>query len=621
MTPSPTDRRRRSAGSARVPAPRRVLASVAALGVLCGLTATPAAASEEEAPSTNRLFEQSRPAVQLVVAEYAATVSVPRPQVNQTALQQLVDELTARVIAGEVSSDEQTLVNEVVEAMAAEPDRYFEPSGEVRTEDVSFASQGSGFVVSPDGYVVTNAHVAAPDEATLRQAVVEQGLEQILRQDARAAARALSGTLTDDQTATLVEAIAGWEAQYVQVGEIDQQVYTAVGVSVPGIGKGQKGTPAEVVASGEEIPGKDVAILKIEGNGNLPTLPLGNDRGMETGDAVHVIGYPGAATFHPALSEESAVEPTLTGGVVSARKQASSGYQVIQTNADMTHGNSGGPAIDAQGRVVGIATFGTVDPSTGEDVAGLNFVVPTTVVQEFLDRANVTPKQSVTTEKYGEALEYYDKRWYSEALPLFREVDALDPGHPYVQDLITSSQTAVSQGRDETPTTVLGMSVPVFAGLLVLLLAVLGGLGFWLVRRRGSTDAEPPPAYATAGAPHAGAAAAGGEGAYASPTVTTVAPTPPPAPAPPPQATPQGDDGGAPGPDERPTAPVGFAPPPADTGAAPSGTGAAATEPPTDTLAAAPVPRPRAEHRFCASCGAEHAAGARFCASCGEPLA
>jgi hypothetical protein len=121
--------------------------------------------------------------------------------------------------------------------------------------------------------------------------------------------------------------------------------------------------------------------------------------------------------------------------------------------------------------VVGVATFGSVDPSTGREVAGLNFAVPVSVVNELLSTASIEPVEGDATRNYRLALNAFDKHWYKRALPLFRKVKALDPNHPSVGRLIAASEAAIRQGRDRTPREVLGLPVGVFAAV-----AASGGL-------------------------------------------------------------------------------------------------------------------------------------------------
>jgi hypothetical protein len=161
---------------------------------------------------------------------------------------------------------------------------------------------------------------------------------------------------------------------------------------------------------------------------------------------------------------------------------------VLQTDAAMTHGNSGGPVLDEQGRVVGVATFGSVDPSTGREVAGLNFAVPVSVVHELLAPASIEPAEGTATSKYRLALDAFDKRWYKRALPLFEDVKALDPTHPSVDRFIASAQAGISQGRDRTPRELLGLPLTLFVVLTAgVALLVAGVLVAALMRRRRRT--------------------------------------------------------------------------------------------------------------------------------------
>ncbi len=101
--------------------------------------------------------------------------------------------------------------------------------------------------------------------------------------------------------------------------------------------------------AGEELQMvTDAAVIKIDAS-DLPSLPLGDSDTLRQGQELLVFGYPGSV---------STDEVTVARGTVSALRP---GW--VQTDAEMELGSSGGPVVDGQGRVVGIATF-TAGPSS-----------------------------------------------------------------------------------------------------------------------------------------------------------------------------------------------------------------------------------------------------------------
>lgn len=162
---------------------------------------------------------------------------------------------------------------------------------------------GSGFLVSDDGYVLTNHHVVAGEDGTPADKIIVQ--------------------LTDTR-------------------EFE----------------------AELVGSD---PQTDVAVLKIQG-ADLPYLPLASSENLRVGDIVFAAGNP--------LN----VGLTVTQGIVSAVGRTDLGIlgvqgfeNFIQTDAAINMGNSGGPLVDADGRVVGINA--AIMSRSGGSI-GIGFAIP-----------------------------------------------------------------------------------------------------------------------------------------------------------------------------------------------------------------------------------------------------
>lgn len=169
-------------------------------------------------------------------------------------------------------------------------------------------SLGSGVVIAPDGYVVTNNHVV---EGTASLSII---------------------------TAT-----------------------------------GQK-YDAELVGSDEL---SDLAVLRILGDPGLPMAELGDSDALVQGQRVVAIGS--------ALGE---FKNTVTVGVVSGLDRSidmGEGFRMeglIQTDAAINHGNSGGPLVNLQGQVIGINTLIIRGDGTTLDVAeGLGFAIPSNTVR------------------------------------------------------------------------------------------------------------------------------------------------------------------------------------------------------------------------------------------------
>jgi len=171
---------------------------------------------------------------------------------------------------------------------------------------------GSGFVISPDGYILTNEHV------------VHHATQIIV-------------TMTDGER---------YEAEIIGF-DYDS----------------------------------DVALLKIGGNG-FPFIPFGDSDDILIGEWAIAVGNPfGLFAIHS--------QPTVTVGVVSAINRDFSRNRdgrlyldMVQTDASINRGNSGGPLVNSEGDLIGMNTM--IFTETGGSI-GLGFAIPSNTLKRLID--------------------------------------------------------------------------------------------------------------------------------------------------------------------------------------------------------------------------------------------
>lgn len=195
---------------------------------------------------------------------------------------------------------------------------------------------GTGFIVSADGWIVTNHHVVSGENRVL--------------------------TIRGQKVEVAVE------VQRIEV-------------VVPGRrGRAQQFT-ASVSAADAEL---DLAVLYVSGQ-DLPYVALGDSDAMSPGEPVRALGYPfgdqveigRTAATGPDVPPDVTVSP---GAVSSIRRDDAGEVRYVQTTAPLNPGNSGGPIVDADGYVVAVAQLGLRDRSG----RGVDFGIPVNVVKRFL---------------------------------------------------------------------------------------------------------------------------------------------------------------------------------------------------------------------------------------------
>ncbi|MBI4787600.1 MAG: trypsin-like peptidase domain-containing protein [Chloroflexi bacterium] len=132
------------------------------------------------------------------------------------------------------------------------------------------------------------------------------------------------------------------------------------------------GSKADATVVGID-PVADIAVLKVEGK--LPAVAeLGDSNSLEPGQIAIAIGSP--------LGD---FRGTVTLGIISALNRRVGRQQgLIQTDAAINNGNSGGPLINTMGQVIGINTLVVRSTSEGNVAEGLGFAIPSNLVREIV---------------------------------------------------------------------------------------------------------------------------------------------------------------------------------------------------------------------------------------------
>lgn len=291
--------------------------------------------------------------------------------------------------------------------------------------EVTSVASGSGYFVNSDGYIVTNAHMV---ERTQNEDQCKSELwENFVRE--------LAADYGENADAVLNN------QEVLQVIEANSNPVAYDSIKLVFLPNGNK-LPFEVKTAGKPVgEGKDVAVIKVEVT-NAPVLQLGNSEQVQLQDHITLLGFPGAGDSD-VLDDKSNFVASITDGKVSAKKTTAEGAPVLQVSAPATHGNSGGPVLDDQGKVVGMLTFGG-NPVNGQEVSGFAFAVPTSTIQEFVRQSGVQNQTTVVDQYYEEGLQLMWRKDYANAIAKFEAVKQLFPQHSEVDSLIQKSRQEIA---------------------------------------------------------------------------------------------------------------------------------------------------------------------------------
>lgn len=237
---------------------------------------------------------------------------------------------------------------------------------------------GSGFIIHPSGFILTSGHVVAPtrDAEELERELIRNGaIAALVKHFPLDELRALyRGEGLDRYIAAV--AAAGKLEKIAVVNEVE-------------LSNGEK-LPFRIKRYSPALPqrGTDLALLEVDRR-NLPSLRLGDSEATRVGDSIWSVGYPAVASSTDEviggwLSRDSDLEATFNPGTITAIKRNVANTPVFQSNVAIYRGNSGGPAVNRDGEVIGVSTWGHTDAEQ------IKFLVPINVAKDLLAAAGVS---------------------------------------------------------------------------------------------------------------------------------------------------------------------------------------------------------------------------------------
>lgn len=234
----------------------------------------------------------------------------------------------------------------------------------------------------------------------------------------------------------------------------------------------------------------DLAILKVKDGGDFPALTLGNGQTITEGSTIFAIGFPGLANSKELFSTEASKIATITKGTVSAVKPSANNlFKLVQIDATISPGNSGGPIVNNDGDVIAISTYGI---SGGVSDKDYNAGISVDELRKFLAEENINNVEGNISKTFEAAIDEMLQGYYEWAVRDFNKVKAAYPAATdEVEPLILLAQEKIDKGEDNSPVFTIGeynihkKELPIILGaagvigaviVFIILMGILRGL-------------------------------------------------------------------------------------------------------------------------------------------------
>ncbi len=316
---------------------------------------------------------------------------------------------------------------------------------------------GSGSFISSHGDILTADHVVnPPHDATLSQYIDTLAASDV------AAYINQHGTqqVTNDQVTSELQ--SGQIPSDPQYSPAESEVFFSTAYTGPLTATNFQNVPPEIHARVDTIEKespvdqKDTAIVHVALT-DTPSIALGDSGAVQQQDELTIIGFPGNGDV--GSSPTSVLTSSINKVIVSSLKTTDNNAPVIQVGGNVEHGDSGGPALNSSGKIVGIVSFGTADPNSP---GSTSFLQASSSAQALIQSLNLDTTAGAFQKAWNQAFTDYTSssagHWH-KAQTDFSQLQSNYPNFKAVAPYLSYAQT---QAKNET--TPVGGSSPIHIG-------------------------------------------------------------------------------------------------------------------------------------------------------------
>jgi len=394
----------------------------------------------------------------------------------------------APALIGELGEASTVLIYSQIDATVKVyvPDIDWNPTSDYVLVPVTVGAWASGFFVNSNGYIATAGHALF----CFTHTDFTQDLDTKYLLIGTSFSVLLDALEQEGYFFTLEEQalLLNYIQTYGLLQDSIRLVYAVLGEVKATLTDVQaKGWVARVVAVSPYIE-RDIAVLKVELT-SCPVATVGDSDKVVTGDDVYMFGFPGVVTFHSELGPETTLAPSMTKGIVSAKRYTNFQTPCFQTDATITHGDSGGPGLNNKGEVIGVCSRGSITDA-GEEAAGFDFIIQSNVLKSFLTESSVSNAKGPVDETFMKGLNYFYDKHYSAAKTQFETASGLFSYHWRAKELIIECNAAIARGEDISLGFGFDTWLPIIA--IIATVAVIAIVVMVLVTRRRARPTASP---------------------------------------------------------------------------------------------------------------------------------